>query len=75
MTSVDVKNVRGEVVGSAADDAAEVVGRHDLRSAVVAPGEMRLARPRGSDEDQECGIGQVLHTQECVRADYEATPL
>ena len=44
-------------------------------AAVVGPGEMRLARPRGSDEDQECGIGQVLHTQECVRAGYEATLL
>ncbi len=37
------------------------------RTAVVRTGEMRLARPRGSDEDQECGIGQVLHTTECVR--------
>ena len=68
-------SVAARSCGSAADDAAEVVGRDDLRSAVVGPGEMRLARPRGSDQDQECGIGQVLHTQECVRAGYEATPL
>ena len=40
------------------------------------PGRMRLARPRGSDEDQECGIGQVLgHNRECGSAGYEATPL
>ena len=58
---------RVEVVGSGTDHAAQVVGRHDLGASEVRPGEMRLARPRGSDEDQECGIGQVLHTTECVR--------
>jgi hypothetical protein len=65
--------VRGlEVVSAGADDAAQVVGRDDLRGAVVGPGEMGLARPRRSDEDQECGIGQGLHGQEVCQ---EATLL
>ena len=61
-----------EVVLTAADDGAELVGGDDLVAAVVRGGEMRLARPRGSDEDHECGIGQGLHGQEVCQ---EATLL
>ena len=61
--SSNASSVASRSCGAAADDAAQVVGRHDLRRRGSAPGrEVRLARPRGSDEDQECGIGQVLHT-------------
>ena len=52
--------------------AAEVVSSDDLRGPVLRPGEMRLARPRGSDEDQKCGIGQGLHGKEVCQ---EATLL
>jgi len=42
---------RVQVVPAAADDAAQVVGGHDLSGAIVRARPGRLARPAGPDQD------------------------
>jgi hypothetical protein len=65
----EVERIRGgiEVAGAGPDDVTQVVGGHDLRTAVALEGPRGLAGPGGADEDDECGIGQG-HDRDSGRA-------